>query len=130
MEASTTRFPSAEQPDPLSFVLLIRVLRAASSTLAVSSITIVALPAPTPYAGLPELYAALTMAGPPVAMARSQVDMSSCARGILVFSTHCRMSSGAPAAFKAHRMIRTTSPVVLLLAGCGEKITASLHLVA
>ena len=32
-----------------------RVLRAASAMSAVSSITIVALPAPTPYAGLPEL---------------------------------------------------------------------------
>ncbi len=29
--ASTSRLPSAEQPDPLSFVLLMRVLRAASS---------------------------------------------------------------------------------------------------
>src|SRR5262245_48417603 len=130
MEASTTRLPSAEQPDPLSFVLLIRVFLAASSMLAVSSITIVAFPAPTPYAGLPELYAALTIAGPPVAMVRSQMDMSSCASGMLGLSTHCRMSSGAPAAFKAHLMIRTTSPVVFLLAGCGEKITASLHFVA
>src|SRR5262249_48317338 len=128
MEASTTRLPSAEQPEPLSLVLLIRVLRAASSTLAVSSITIVAFPAPTPYAGLPELYAALTMAGPPVAIVKSQMDMSSCARGMLGFAAHCRRSSGAPAAFKAARMMRTTSAVVFLLAGCGEKMTASLHL--
>ena len=48
MRESTSRLPSAEQPDPLSLVLLMRVLRAASSTFAVSSITIVALPAPTP----------------------------------------------------------------------------------
>ncbi len=47
-----------------------------------------AFPAPTPYAGLPELYAARTMAGPPVAMVRSQIDISSCASGMLGFSTH------------------------------------------
>ena len=48
MDASTSRFPSAEQPDPKSFVLLMRVLRAAWATSAVSSITMVAFPAPTP----------------------------------------------------------------------------------
>ena len=48
MEASTSRFPSAEHPDPWSLVLLIRVLRAAWATSAVSSITMVAFPAPTP----------------------------------------------------------------------------------
>lgn len=37
---------------------------------AVSSITTGVLPAPTPIAGLPELYAALTMPGPPVARIR------------------------------------------------------------
>src|SRR6516164_8220883 len=130
MEESIIRLPSAEQPEPLSFVLLIRVFLAASSILAVLSITIVALPAPTPYAGLPELYAALTIAGPPVAIVRSQMDINSWARGILGFSAHCRRSSGAPAAFSAQRMTRTTSAVVFLLAGCGEKITESLHLTA
>src|SRR5215472_11788468 len=130
MDESIIKLPSAEQPEPLSLVLLIRVFLAASSTSAVSSITIVGLPAPTPYAGLPELYAALTIASPPVAMVRSQMDMSSCAKGILGFSAHCRRSSGAPAAFSAQRMIRTTSAVVFLLAGCGEKITASLHFTA
>src|SRR5262245_28958954 len=130
MEASTTRFPSAEQPDPLSFVLLIRVLRAASSMLAVSSMTIVALPAPTPYAGLPELYAALTIAGPPVAIVKSQTDISSLASGMLGVSTHWITSSGAPSSFSAARINRIVSLVVFLLDGCGEKITASLHLIA
>src|SRR5215468_5822783 len=97
---------------------------------AVSSITIVALPAPTPYAGFPELYAAFTIAGPPVAIVKSQIDINSCAKGILGFSRHWTMSSGAPAFFNAARMIRTVSFVVFLLAGCGEKITASLHLIA
>src|SRR5262249_27907548 len=49
---------------------------------------------------------------------------------MLGVSAPWRTSSGAPAAFNAARMMRTTSAVVLLLAGCGEKITASLHLTA
>ena len=96
MRESTSRLPSAEQPDPLSLVLLMRVLRAASAMSAVSSMTIVALPAPTPYAGLPDPYAALTIAGPPVARVRSHVAISSLASGMLGRSTDCRMSSGAP----------------------------------
>ena len=51
--------------------------------------TIVALPAPTPYAGLPEPYAAFTIAGPPVAIVRSQTLISSRASGMLGRSTHC-----------------------------------------
>ena len=47
--------PSAEHPEPKSEVFDMRVLRAAMSMSAVSSITIVELPAPTPYAGRPEL---------------------------------------------------------------------------
>src|SRR5947209_2941677 len=127
MEASTNRLPSAEQPEPLSDVLLRRVLRAASWISAVSSITIVALPAPTPYAGLPELYAALTIAGPPVAMVRSQIDIRYSARGMLGRSMHWKISSGAPCSFNVARMMRTVSLVVFLLAGCGEKMIASLH---
>jgi hypothetical protein len=50
-----------EQPEPKSEVFDMRVLRAAMSMSAVSSMTIVELPAPTPYAGLPELYAARTI---------------------------------------------------------------------
>ena len=48
MLASMMRLPSAEQPDPKSDVFDNRVLRAASSILAVSSMIIVELPAPTP----------------------------------------------------------------------------------
>ena len=107
-----------------------RVLRAASAMSAVSSMTIVALPAPTPYAGLPEPYAALTIAGPPVAMVRSHVAISSLASGMLGRSTHCSMSSGAPSRRSASRISRTISLVVRRLAGCGEKMTASLHLIA
>ena len=67
------------------------------------------------------------MAGPPVAIVRSQRLISSRASGMLGRSTHCSKSSGAPAARRAARMTRTTSLVVFRLAGCGEKITASLH---
>src|SRR5262252_5465486 len=130
MRESTIRLPSAEQPDPKSFVLLIRVLRAASSTFAVSSTTIVAFPAPTPYAGLPDEYAAFTMAGPPVAIVRSQEDIRYFASGMLGRSTHCSTSSGTPCFFKAARIARTASFVVFLPAGCGEKMTASLHFTA
>jgi hypothetical protein len=111
-------------------VLLIAELRAACATSAVSSMTIVALPAPTPYAGLPELYAAFTIAGPPVAIVRSHTLINSRASGMLGRSTHCRRSAGAPAASSAARITRTVSLDVLRLAGCGEKITASLHLTA
>ena len=45
---SMIRLPSAEQPEPKSDVFDSRVLRAASSMFAVSSMIIVELPAPTP----------------------------------------------------------------------------------
>ena len=53
-------------------------LRAVSWMSAVSSTNSVALPAPTPYAGVPELYAARTSPWPPVAMTRSDRRMISC----------------------------------------------------
>ena len=55
MRESMRMLPSAEQPEPKSEVFDMRVLRAAMSMSAVSSITMVELPAPTPYAGRPEL---------------------------------------------------------------------------
>ena len=63
-------------------------------------------------------------------MVRSQIDISSCASGMLGFSMHWNTSSGAPCSFSAARIRRTVSIVVFLLDGCGEKITASLHLIA
>ena len=63
-------------------------------------------------------------------MVRSQIDISSLASGMLGCSTHCRRSGGAPSFSSAWRMIRTVSIVVFRLAGCGEKTTASLHLMA
>src|SRR5438105_3843139 len=58
IDASMMRLPSAEQPEPKSEVFDSRVLRAASSMFAVSSMIIVELPAPTPYAGVPAQHAA------------------------------------------------------------------------
>ncbi len=56
--------------------------------------------------------------------------ISSFASGMLGRSTHCSRSSGAPSLRSAARMTRTVSFVVFRLPGCGEKITASLHLIA
>ena len=50
---------------------------------------------------MPELYAALTIAGPPVAIVKSQIDIRYSASGILGFSMHWKRSSGAPCAFNA-----------------------------
>ena len=125
-----SRLPSAEQPEPKSEVFDIRELRAASTTSAVSSITIVELPPPTPNAGVPELYAALTIAAPPVAKVRSQVAMSSWDSGIDGCSTHWKTSAGAPSRTMTSRMIRTVSFVVALVRGWPQKITASRALIA
>src|SRR5471032_1230789 len=70
------------------------------------------------------------MAGPPVAMVRSQADISSWARGMLGLTKHWIRSSGAPCLARAARRMRLTSIAVALLAGWGEKITASRHLMA
>ncbi len=99
------------------------MLRAASSMLAVSSMIIVELPAPTPYAGVPELYAARTIGWPPVAMIRSARAISACDIGMFTFVRHCRMSAGAPSRSSASRMSRTVSYEVFFERGCGEKIT-------
>ena len=45
-------------------------------------------------------------------------------------SRHWRRSTGAPSRASARRMISTVSAVVRRLRGCGEKITASRHLMA
>ena len=50
--------------------------------------------------------------------------------GMLGFSMHWIRSAGAPSRSSARRMIATVSRVVSLLRGCGEKMTASRHLMA
>ena len=101
------------------------VLWAASSTLAVSSMILVALPAPTPSAGRPELQAARTMGWPPVAKMRSERAMSACDIGIFTFCRQWRMSGGAPSRSRASRMSRTVSKEVFRARGWGEKMTTS-----
>ena len=72
----------------------------------------------------------MTIAGPPVAMVRSPLAISSLASGMLGRSMHCSTSAGAPSAASAARISRTVSKVVRRLDGCGEKTTAFLHLMA
>ena len=92
--------------------------------------TIVELPPPTPKAGRPELYAALTIAAPPVANVRSHSAISRWDSGIDGCSTHWNTSAGAPSRIITSRRMRTTSPVVRLVRGWGEKMTASRALIA
>ena len=92
--------------------------------------TIVELPPPTPNAGLPELYAALTIAAPPVAKVRSQSAINCWDSGIEGRSTHWKTSAGAPSRSITSRRMRTTSLVVRVVRGWGEKITASRALIA
>ncbi|MNP08260.1 hypothetical protein D3C76_1003200 [compost metagenome] len=93
---------------------------------AVSSITTGVLPAPTPIAGLPELYAALTMPGPPVA--RIMLMSGWCIRALDSstdgWSIQPIRSFGAPAAMAACRTISAALLVASLARGCGEKMIA------
>ena len=64
---------------------------------AVESMIAEALPAPTPIAGVPEEYAALTIPGPPVARIISTSFMRRFVRSREGTSTQEMMPSGAPA---------------------------------
>ncbi|MNE34049.1 hypothetical protein D3C80_1277520 [compost metagenome] len=93
---------------------------------AVSSTTTGVLPAPTPMAGLPELYAALTMPGPPVA--RIMLISGWCIKALDSstegWSIQPIRSFGAPAVIAACRTISAALFVASLARGCGEKIIA------
>ena len=87
---------------------------------ALSSMIAGVLPAPTPRAGLPELYAALTIPGPPVARMMS-------ASFIRVFvissdgtSIHSMIPSGAPALTAASKTICAARTVLFFARGWGE----------
>ena len=56
------------------------------------------LPAPTPIAGVPEEYAALTIPGPPVAKIKSTSRITVFVNSILGASIHAINPFGAPAA--------------------------------
>ena len=70
------------------------------------------------------------MSRPPVAWTRSARVIRYWAAGMLGRSRHWRRSAGAPSRASVRRMISTVSHVVRLLRGCGEKMTASRHLMA
>ena len=91
----------------------------ASLMSAVESMMAGVLPAPTPRAGLPEEYAALTMPGPPVARMMSADRMSSLVSSRDGAPIQSMMPSGAPAATAASRTMRAASIVHFLARGCG-----------
>ena len=89
---------------------------------AVLSIITGVLPAPTPSAGLPEEYAALTMPGPPVASIVSAFLISSLVSSRDGTSIQPMMFSGAPAATAASRTIFAAAIVDFLARGWGLMI--------
>ena len=81
-------------------------------------------PAPTPIAGLPEEYAALTIPGPPVARMMSASFISRLVISRLGASIQSMTPLGAPAASAASRMMRAASAVQFFARGCGLMIIA------
>ena len=102
---------------PLSKVLEWMIEFTARVMSALSSMTAGVLPAPTPKAGLPELYAALTMPGPPVARMMSASFIRVLVMSSEGTSIHAMMSSGAPALTAASRTMRAASMVLFLALG-------------
>ena len=96
----------------------------ASLMSAVSSMMTGVLPAPTPRAGLPEEYAALTIPGPPVARMMSTSAMTLLVRSMEGTSTQPMIPSGAPALTAASRTSLAAAMVHLAAAGCGEMMMA------
>ena len=78
-------------------------------------------PAPTPTAGLPELYADLTIPGPPVAKIKSDAFINCADNATLGSSIHAIIFSGAPAFIAAFKTIFAASIVHFFALGCGEK---------
>ena len=94
----------------------------AKSRSADSSIMAGVLPAPTPTAGLPEEYAALTMPGPPVASIISASFITRLVNSREGMSIQEMISSGAPAATAASRTTLAASIVLFLARGWGLMI--------
>ena len=94
----------------------------ASFTSAVSSIIAGEFPGPTPIAGFPDEYAALTIPGPPVASIRSDSRMSMFVISRVGVSIHAMMFSGAPAFTAASRTIFEASAVHFFALGWGLTI--------
>ena len=83
-------------------------------------------PAPTPIAGLPDEYAALTIPGPPVANIKSALSISSLDAATLGSSIQPIIFSGAPYSTAVSSAILAVSIVHFLALGCGENIIAFL----
>ena len=98
----------------------------ASLTSAVSSLITGVFPAPTPRAGLPEEYAALTMPGPPVARMVSELLITSLVRSRLGTSIHPMIPSGAPAFTAASSTTLAAAMVHFFARGWGEMMMAFL----
>ena len=79
-------------------------------------------PAPTPTAGLPLEYAALTIPGPPVAKVQSASRIMRPESATVGSSIQPIMFSGAPAFTAASKTIFAASMVHFLALGWGEKI--------
>ncbi len=91
-----------------------------------------ALPGPTPYAGLPALYAARTRPMPPVARitATSRCFMSSCVPSIVTVAIQLIAPAGAPARPAASAITSATRVMHLTAAGCGLSTMAQRALTA
>ena len=96
----------------------------ARMTSALSSMMAGVLPAPTPSAGLPEEYAALTMPGPPVARMMSASFMSRLVISSEGISIQSMIPAGAPAATAASSTRRAAAMVDFLARGWGEMMMA------
>ena len=104
---------------PLSNVLEWMMELTASVRSAVSSMIAGVLPAPTPRAGVPLEYAALTMPGPPVARMMSASFIRKFVLGSDGASTQPMMPSGAPALTAASSTIFAAAIVEFLARGWG-----------
>ena len=95
-------------------------------TSAVSSIITGVLPAPTPSAGFPDEYAALTIPGPPVARMISASFITVFVSSSDGVSIHPIIPSGAPAFTAASRTTFAAAIVHAFAAGCGLMMIAFL----
>ena len=82
------------------------------------------MPAPTPRAGVPELYAALTMPGPPVARMRSQIFISSLVPSMVGMEMQLTRSGDTLQLRSAPWMISTVLAMHLRALGCGVNTMA------
>ncbi len=110
---------SLAQIIPLSNVLEWMIEFTASVTSAVSSMIAGVLPAPTPIAGLPLEYAALTIPGPPVARITSASFIMRLVISRLGTSIQSMIPSGAPALTAASRTTFAAAIVDFFALGCG-----------